>query len=442
MIETDRGGFPIQVDDLDADWLLALAEDAEIQARAAERRKLRYAAQWCVLNPAPDETDRATWADAGGDARGCTAPIGGDGTPGVAPFAAEQFAAALRVSTMAGQQLMADALNLQHRLPRHWARVEALDVAPWRARRVAQATASLSKEAAAHVDRQLADRVDSCGVVTIDRAVAEARAAFEPDTVADAERKGRKSWGVRLTHGAAAGDWAGTSWLEATGDTLDLTRFHDLVCATAERLREEGDEDDLEIRKAKALGIITDRATGMTTDRASDRASDRATTPAPARTRLYLHIGVDNLADAGALGRVERLGPATLARIRDWLAGSQATILPVLDLGRTDSVDRHDPPPWMRELVVLRDRHCVFPWCSVDARRCDLDHIEPYLDPDDGGPPDQTRPDNLAPLCRRHHRLKTFGRWRYQRAPDGSCTWRSPLGRSYAVTASGTFTLG
>ncbi len=238
----------------------------------------------------------------------------------------------------------------------------------------------------------------------------------------------------RVTHGAAPGAWAGTSWLEASGDTLDLTRFHDLVCATAERLRQEGDEDALEIRKAKALGIITDLATGT------------SSTAPPARIRLYLHVDAadlsDNPIDSAAIGQVERLGPATLARIRGWLAGSRATIVPVLDLGRTDPVDRHDPPGWMRELVVLRDRHCVFPWCSTDARRCDLDHIEPYLDPDDGGPPGQTRPDNLAPLCRRHHRLKTFGHWRHRRTPDGSYTWRSPLGRSYAVSPSGTIALG
>jgi len=71
------------------------------------------------------------------------------------------------------------------------------------------------------------------------------------------------------------------------------------------------------------------------------------------------------------------------------------SIRPVLDPARTDAVDEHDPPEWMRELVILRDRHCVFPWCSRDARDCDLDHMEPY---DEDGPPGQTRPENLAPL--------------------------------------------
>jgi hypothetical protein len=74
----------------------------------------------------------------------------------------------------------------------------------------------------------------------------------------------------------------------------------------------------------------------------------------------------------------------------------------------------------MREVVVLRDGHCVAPWCHRDARSCDLDHIEPYVQPDEGGPPGQTRPSALAPLCRRHHRAQTSGRWRYRRERDGT----------------------
>ena len=83
-------------------------------------------------------------------------------------------------------------------------------------------------------------------------------------------------------------------------------------------------------------------------------------------------------------------------------------------MDRTDRVDQHDPPEWMRELVILRDSECVFPYCHNNARDCDLDHIEAYVEMDDGGPPGQTRPDNLAPLCRRHHRAKTHRGWTYR----------------------------
>ena len=98
-------------------------------------------------------------------------------------------------------------------------------------------------------------------------------------------------------------------------------------------------------------------------------------------------------------------------------------------------MDRHDPPPWLRDLVVLRDRHCVFPWCARDARSCDLDHITPY---DDTGPPGQTSPANLAPLCRRHHRAKTHAGWTYRRRPDGTYQWTSPHHRTYVVGPDGT----
>ncbi len=87
-----------------------------------------------------------------------------------------------------------------------------------------------------------------------------------------------------------------------------------------------------------------------------------------------------------------RPAPATIAKIKNWVGHAQVTIQPVLDMGRGDAVDQHDPPAWMREIVILRDRHCVFPGCRVDARACDQDHIDPYLDPGDGGPPGQTSP--------------------------------------------------
>jgi hypothetical protein len=162
------------------------------------------------------------------------------------------------------------------------------------------------------------------------------------------------------------------------------------------------------------------------------------------KVRLYVHVDADDLDpdQPAAVGEVERLGPATLAKIRDWVGHAQVTIQPVLDMKRGDAVDQHDPPAWMREIVILRDQHCVFPGCRADARSCDQDHIEPYVDPGDGGPPGQTSAENLACLCRRHHRAKTAGHWRYQRAPDhGGYLWHGPLGSAYVVTPGGTITL-
>ena len=136
-----------------------------------------------------------------------------------------------------------------------------------------------------------------------------------------------------------------------------------------------------------------------------------------------------------AAGQIEKLGAATLTKIRDWVGHHQVVIQPVLNMARRDAVDSHDPPGWMRDLVRLRDGHCIFPRCTVDARSCDLDHTIPY---DETGPPGQTTPANLACLCRRHHRAKTTGRWRYLRPPDGDYAWYGPYGTTYLVTPQGT----
>jgi hypothetical protein len=60
----------------------------------------------------------------------------------------------------------------------------------------------------------------------------------------------------------------------------------------------------------------------------------------------------------------------TLETIRAWLGSTRATIVPVLDLGRGDAEDEHDPPSG----------------CGR-ASSCGVDHIESYVDPDDGGAP-------------------------------------------------------
>ena len=213
MFETDLTGQPVLVDELDEDWLLVLLADKETAAREAERGKLRLAGQWCALHPATADTGVATWSDTGlPGMRDHDESLGGEGTPLVAAFTPEPFAAALGVSTMTGMQLLADALDLQHRHPRIWARVEALEVAPWKARKVAQATHGLSKATAAYVDAELADRLDSCGAVLIERVVAQAIARFHPELLRQREKRGKDGWDVRLRHPGAGDSRARPGW--------------------------------------------------------------------------------------------------------------------------------------------------------------------------------------------------------------------------------------
>ena len=176
----------------------------------------------------------------------------------MAPFVAEELGAAMGVSTQSAMSLMADALDLRHRLPRLWAKVEAGEVAPYKTRRVATDTRSLPFEAARWVDEELAARVNGFGMPTIERLVALAAAQFAPEEQAEKEQQSRSQRYVTLTH-PRPGEYAGTSYLEAAGDTQDLTGFYALVCEEAKRLGRLGDTDDYETRKAKALGVIAGR---------------------------------------------------------------------------------------------------------------------------------------------------------------------------------------
>ncbi len=424
LVEVQRSGEPVLVDQVCDDVVLDLIRESEVQVREADRRRLRYARHWAERHVVTDVLDAAHWSDA--DLRDAEQTIGGEGTPLVSSRCVEPLAAAIGVSAHAAMQLLSDSLDLGYRLPQIDQGVEELRIAPWRARRIATLTHGLSREAAAYVDAQLAPVADSCGVVLIQRLVDEATVKFDPEARAAAEDEAKAAWGVRLDDYEGL-VWAGTSKLEIIGDTPTLKRFYKLVSAKAHEVLDPQlpaeDQPSLEHRKVAAIGVIADGA-GATT-----------------QTKLYLHLDAADLADPiMTLGTVERLGPLTTATIREWLTTSRFTLQPVLDLGRTDAVDQHDPPAWMRELVYLRDRTCVHPYCDKPARECDVDHIEAYVEMDDGGPPGQTRPDNLAPLCRRHHRAKTHRGWTYQRNQDGSYTWTSPYGQRLTVDTRGIVT--
>ena len=491
MLITDPQGEPVELDELDAAGLLEVLGDNKRTLRASDRDRMRLVNQWCIVHPARHDADGIATFDPSGlpGVLHEDESLGGEGCPAVAAFTPEPLAATLGLGKVAAKHLIADTLDLHHRLPRCWKRVERLEVDAWKARRVAQLTHPLSQAAADDVDRALAPVLPSCSFAAIDRAVAAAIATHHPDLLAEKTKQGKDTWDVTLSHPGPT-DFAGTSWMEATGDTLALTAFEDRLSQIAADLAAAGDTDPLGARKAKAIGILAgqdpqgpeadllDLAETASPDPESPRQPRRSRKP---RTHLFLHYSLTDLLGLGAdddyiAGRVEgrgnvleekiqtwvaasavtvtpvldrhageephpvppRLDPAVLEAIGSWAGNPDATITPVLDLNRQWAVDGHDAPEAMREQVIQRDQHCVHPWCQHPARAADLDHTIAYVPIDEGGPPGQTAPDKMAPLCRRHHRCKTTGRWRYRRLPDGSYHWTGPHGRTYLVTRSGT----
>ena len=104
------------------------------------------------------------------------------------------------------------------------------------------------------------------------------------------EKEGRDAWNVRLYHRGvdtttSDDSWAGTSHLEVTGDTLDLTTFHDLVCEQAAQLKALGDTDTLDVRKAKAVGVIANRQAALDLGALLETTSHRPCRRMPRRLR-------------------------------------------------------------------------------------------------------------------------------------------------------------
>jgi hypothetical protein len=169
---------------------------------------------------------------------------------------------------------------------------------------------------------------------------------------------------------------------------------------------------------------------------------------------LHLHLSHAALAGSDPVGRVENTRtPVTAEQIRAWCGrpGTTLVVKPVIDLADHVHVEAYEVPDRIAERIALRDHTCVFPWCTrparalaPDAHPCDCDHVIPYQ-PDDthgsggtDGRAHQTCPCRLAPLCRRHHRLKTHSAWTYTILEPGSYLWSSPHGYHYLRDHHGT----
>lgn len=127
--------------------------------------------------------------------------------------------------------------------------------------------------------------------------------------------------------------------------------------------------------------------------------------------------------------------PATLAGYGPITANQARQIAADAELRRLlcDPVDgqligldrtKYRPPTSLADFVQTRDQTCVAPGCRQPAWRCEIDHRERFRT---GG---ATDPDNLACLCKHHHRAKDEGGFTLTRDTNGDHHWHTPLGTS------------
>jgi len=418
--------------------VLAAARGHRRAADAAEAALLADVLAWCELHVTEDPDHAATWGDS-------PVRLGGVGCPWVREFTITELAAALGMSPAAGRALVADVLELAFRLPRLWAKVQAGQhgrVSAWRARRIADKTQSLSPEAASFVDGQVAEFANRIGTTQLDRLVEEAIGRFMPDLAAAQRDAAADQRHLTIHHDQVS--YTGTSLIEGELDLADALDLDAALSHLAGELKDLGNDLPLDQRRALAAGELARRQFTLEYDwdtRAPEQISaapveDQPTkprpSPRPARDlTLYAHLS----AEGGV--RLEGHGDRLLTpqTLREWLtiAGDvRVTIRPVLDLNARLVGPGRFATDLQHEQLTLRDRTCTAPHCNRPARRLDADHIQPWVDPDTGGPPGQTQPqttsDNLAKLCRHHHRAKTFTTWTYTPLYPGLFLWTSPHG--------------
>ena len=201
------------------------------------------------------DASRAEWRRG---RRQCCWP-GNDGTPAVSVSAVAELGVFLETTTTSASILLGDALDLRHRHPRLWARVQAAEVADWQARKVARLSAELSWEQARQVDDATAELV---GDLPWGRALTAVEAAVQK---ADPELHELRRLAAERRRYVSAGRYRGTNsfgmrTMVAQGPVGDIARVDALLDFLARLLQHHGDTDSLQVRRSKAFGLLANPA--------------------------------------------------------------------------------------------------------------------------------------------------------------------------------------
>lgn len=441
---------------------LRRAEETPRARRSAEVRDLLEALEWCDLNSSDPQAEPGALSVAhGGDH---LTRCGGDGTPDVAQLCAAEYAVARQEGERATWNLMADALDLRHRLPLMWARGQELVCEIWVLRRIAVMARRLTKKQAARVDSALAEALSQSPGRILQ--LAEAR-IIEADPRAHAaqvkeDNARRGVWfpkplpGEQLQAGGISGSRRVAARLKP-GQAGELDHTLDVI---ADHLADEYAADpDAEMPtrdqlRAEALALLADPHAAAAVIEAGEADPEAAIVeqrPEPRRktarrAQVLIHLDAETLADgadgdADGIVRVEGYGPVLLSQLAELLGRCDITLTPVIDLRTFTSVNAYEHPATMRRRTELRTVGDVFPYSSHRPGHgaVDHDHPMPY---EPSGPPGQTSDLNDAPLSRRHHRAKTHHPYVLHQTGPGQYEWTTPHGLRRVVDRAGTHVPG
>lgn len=386
------------LDDIDTDRLSGHDQVRVLQAH--ERMRAHYAAEsFRTMAKIADSLD----AD----------DIGHDF---VEQAAAAEVAAALRLTRRTADNQMALALELRCRLPRVWLALCEGTIDVSRARVLVDYTLHLSITVA----RDLVNHViGDASLLTTGQLRAKLRKLCIEADPEDAK--------IRYTRSVTDRRVIAEPTVDGTADLHALNLPPHRVTAAmrrinryARRLKHAGDDRTMDqIRADVLLDLIDGTQTGIDSGRGS----------------VHLTVDLATLAElADHPGDLAGYGPviADIARrvthnqsntVWRWTLKDPSTGQPI-----DGGIARRRPTAAQQRKVHSLNPVCIHPGCRMPAVDCDIDHTTPWAESH------TTDSNDLAPLCRHHHRIRHQAGWRYEAIEDGDYRFTSNLGHAYTTS--------
>ena len=333
---------------------------------------------------------------------------------GAAMAGSAEIAAALRMTRRRADGEVSLALELQCRLPSVWNALCEGIIDVFRARALVDETLHLSIAAAREV---VATIIGDAPLLTTGQLRSRLRKlCIQVDPDEAAERYALAVEDRRVTIEAGSDGTASLHAISLPPDraTAAKNRIHQL----AMDLKRGGDARTMDqLRADVLLDLLDGRVMGP------DRGSVHITTDLEALARLNNAPG--ELAGFGPVAA--DIARQTAEQLRagkwHWTVTDSRSGMPV-----ASGTTRRRPTAAQRRYVHARYPTCIHPGCRMPAMQSDLDHRIPWTESR------RTDTDNLYPLCRYHHQLKTSLGWTYRPLGDGDFQFSTPLGHTYTTT--------
>jgi hypothetical protein len=252
------------------------------------------------------------------------------------------------------------------------------------------------------------------------------RERMHPQTIEERHETAVDKRSISIAPGAD-----GMAWLTAHLPAPTAHAIFDRLTDAAEQARREGDDRTVEQLRADAFagGLL---GSTFSTYSASEvlGTPDLCTILATIRPNVQVTVPILTLlGEEDEPAMLEGFGPID-SETASLLASNAPNFIRLLTHPETGAVlsvgrEHYTIPADLRRWLQVRDGTCRFPGCGRAARRCDVDHTNEWQH---GG---ETAHNNLAHLCRKHHRLKSLTDWKVEQIGDGVLRWTSPAGKVY-----------